>query len=299
MLSRADLAEMNAFLCIANRGSFRLAAQDLGLTTSALSHTLRRLEARLDVRLINRTTRSVALTAAGRELALALSKGLGVIEEGVAALDGHRHAPVGRLRLTVPRDAARLVVGPALPAFVRRFPQVHVDMVVDDRPVDMVGEGFDAGIRYGGRVPQDMVAVPLTGPLRWIVVGSPAYLRKWGTPATPDDLYQHSCIQMRLGDSSNYPWELGDDDALLRMDVPGPVRVNETEAAVDAALRGIGLAYCLEMRVRAELQDGRLQQVLPAWSSMGEPFTLYHPHRRLAPPGLRPLIDTIRALALP
>lgn len=299
MLSRADLAEMNAFLCIANRGSFRQAAQDLGVTTSALSHTLRRLETRLEVRLINRTTRSVALTAAGRELALALSKGLGVIEDGVAALDDHRQAPVGRLRLTVPRDAARLVVGPALPEFVRRYPQVHLDLVVDDRPVDMVAEGFDAGIRYGGRVPKDMVAMPLTGPLRWVVVGSPAYLRKWGTPTTPEDLYQHSCIQMRVGDSSNYPWELGDGEALVRMDVPGPVRVNETEAAVDGALRGIGLAYCLQLRVREELHSGRLLQVLPDWSSMGEPFTVYYTNRRLTPPGLRPLIDTIRSLALP
>lgn len=299
MLSRADLADMNAFLCIANRASFRLAAQDLGVTTSALSHTLKRLEERLEVRLMNRTSRSVALTAAGRDLAMSLSKGLGVIEDGVAALDGHRQSPVGRLRLTVPRDAARLVVGPALPTFVQKFPQVHLDVIVDDRPFDMVAEGFDAGIRYGGRVPKDMVAMPLTGPLKWVIVGSPAYLRKWGTPSKPEDLYQHSCIQMRVGDNSNYAWELGDGQALIRMDVPGPVRVNETEAAVDAALRGIGLAYCLELRVRQELQEGKLVHVLPQWSSMGEPFTVYYTSRHLTPVGLRPLIDTIRALELP
>lgn len=292
--SRSDLADLNVFLTIARRGSFRQAAIELGLTTSALSHTMKKLEDRLEVRLLNRTSRSVALTPAGNELARALTDGLDTISNGLNALDAYRREPVGRLRLNLPRDAARLIVVPALEEFIRQFPQVHLDLVVDDRPVDVVAEGFDAGIRYGPTVPKDMVAVALTGPLRWVVVGSPAYLDAKSRPSTPRDLYSHSCIQMRIGDNSTYAWELGNEPNIVRVDGPGPIRVNETEAAVEAALRGVGLAYCLEMRVAAELKAGTLELVLPNWTSMGEPFCMYYPSRRQSPPGLRQLVDIVR-----
>ncbi|MEX1827250.1 LysR family transcriptional regulator [Luteibacter sp. CQ10] len=294
MLSRSELADLNVFLAIARRGSFRAAAIDLSLTTSALSHTMRKLEDRLEVRLLNRTSRSVSLTAAGRELAEALSHGLDAIAEGLNALEAHRGAPVGSLRINAPRDAARLLIAPMVVDFVRRYPQIHIDLIVDDRPIDIVAEGFDAGIRYAGSVPRDMVAVPLTPPLRWIVVGSPEYLGRHTPPRHPDDLYKHMCIQMRVGDNSTYPWELGDGPSMARVDVPGVMRVNETEATIVAAMRGVGLAYCLEMRVREELARGQLLQVMPDWSSMGDPFCMYYPSRRRSPPGLTQLADMVR-----
>lgn len=292
--SRSDLADLNVFLTIARRGSFRQAATELGLTASALSHTMKKLEERLEVRLLNRTSRSVSLTPAGTDLAEALSQGLETISNGLSALDGYRKHAVGRLRLNVPHDAARLLVSPVLREFFEAFPQVHIDLAVEDRLIDVVAEGFEAGIRFGASTPKDMIAVPLTPPLRWVVVASPDYLARHGRPTRPEDLYHHSCVQMRLGDQSAYAWELGDGEAMVRIDCPGSIRVNDSQASLDAALDGIGLAYCLEWRVRDHLASGRLELVMPEWSSMGPPFVMYYPSRRQSPPGLKQLVELIR-----
>ncbi|WGF87080.1 LysR family transcriptional regulator [Marinivivus vitaminiproducens] len=294
MVARSDLAELSVFLAIVRQGSFARAAIELGVTTSALSHAMRKLETRFGVRLLNRTSRAVVPTHAGRELALRLSEGFQTISDALSALDVHRDAPVGRLRLNVPKDAQRLLIGPVLPDFVRRYPQVHLDVTVDDRPVDIVAQGFDAGIRYGGAVPRDMIAVPLTPPLRWVVIGAPAYLERRGRPRTPEELHLHACVQMRIGDNSAFAWELGDGDAMVRVDVPGPFCVNETDGAVDAAMRGVGLAYCLEWRVADEIRAGALEVVMADWSSIGPPLALYYPSRRQTPPGLRQLTDLVR-----
>ncbi|HGM5579255.1 TPA: LysR family transcriptional regulator [Pseudomonas putida] len=292
---RSDLADLNVFFTIARRGSFVDAANELGLTASALSHTMKKLEDRLEVRLLNRTNRSLALTAAGSDLMQSLAQGFEAIGHGLNALEDHRKAPVGRLRLNIPHDAGRLLILPVLDQFLSRFPQVHLDLVMDDRMLDIVAEGFDAGIRFGATVPQDMIAIPLTGTLRWVVVGAPAYLDKHGRPTSPAELMQHRCIQMRIGDDSVYPWELGDGERQVRIEGPGPLRLNASDMAIGTAVAGLGLAYCLEMRVREELRSGALEVVMPQWASSDEPLVMYYPSRRQTPPALRQLIELIRA----
>ncbi|GAB3372822.1 LysR family transcriptional regulator [Azotobacter armeniacus] len=296
--TRADLADLNVFMTIVRRRSFRQSALELGVTTSALSHSMKNLELRLGVKLLNRTSRSVVPTLAGSALAERLEQGFQTIAEALAELDVHRDAPVGRLRLNVPRDASHLLLGPVLPGFFARYPDLQLEVAVEDRMIDIVADGFDAGIRYGGTVPRDMIAMPLTGELRWIVVASPDYLHRHGRPQVPEDLLRHQCMRMRLGDNSPYKWELGDGPEAIHLDVPGPLGANETDTLVEAALNGLGLAYCLELRVAGELRSGRLEMVLPDWSSMGPPFCMYYPSRRQSQPGLRQLIESIRALGL-
>src|SRR5262249_20797965 len=158
-------------------------------------------------------------------------------------------------------------------------PEMHLDVTVDDRLVDIVAQGFDAGIRYGDRVPQDMVGVALTKSLQWVVVGAPALIARAGRPREPKDLLGLPCVEMRVGDNSDFPWELGNGAAMVRVDVRGPLTANETEHAVDAAMRGIGFAYCLERRVKAEIESGALEIMMPEWASEGPPFTIYYPSR--------------------
>lgn len=291
---RAMLADLNIFLTIVRHRSMARAAIELGVTTSALSHRLRKLESELNVRLLNRTSRSITPTEAGAALAVQLGAGFQTISDALSSLERHRQFPMGRLRLNVLRDAARLVLGPVLPRYLGEFPEMHLDVTVDDHLVDIVAQGFDAGIRYGDRVPQDMVGVALTKPLQWVVVGAPELIARTGRPEEPKDILQMPCVQMRVGDNSNFPWELGNGASLVRVDVRGPLTANETEHAVDAAIRGVGFAYCLERRVRAEISSRALEIVMPEWASDGPPFTIYYPSRRQTPPGLRQLIDTIR-----
>lgn len=296
--TRAELADLNVFMTIVRRRSFRQSALELGVTTSALSHSMKNLESRLGVKLLNRTSRSVVPTLAGSALAERLEQGFQTIAEALAELDVHRDAPVGRLRLNVPRDASRLLLGPVLPGFFARYPDIQLEVAVEDRMVDIVADGFDAGIRYGGTVPRDMIAMPLTGELRWIVVASPDYLSRHGRPQVPEDLLHHQCMRMRLGDNSPYKWELGNGPQAIHLDVPGSLGANETDILLQATLNGLGLVYCLELRVAEELRSGRLEMVLPEWSSMGPPFCMYYPSRRQPQPGLRQLIESIRALGL-
>ncbi|CAG2134454.1 HTH-type transcriptional regulator PgrR [Cupriavidus yeoncheonensis] len=292
--TRTELADLNVFVTICRRRSFRQAAVELGVSTSALSHAMRNLEARLGVKLLNRTSRSVVPTAAGSALAEQLDQGFETIGAAIDQLDRYRTSPVGRLRINVPRDASRLLIGPVLPAFIAAYPEIQLDITVDDRLIDIIADGYDAGIRYGDTVAGDMIAVPLTPPLRWVVVGAPAYLARNGRPAQPADLMRHACIRIRIGDNSLYRWELGNGRRALELDVPGPVSANETDTAVDAALNGVGLAYCLERRVADDIAAGRLEVVLPKWAVAGPPMVMYYPSRRQTLPGLRQLIDMIR-----
>ena len=291
---RALLADLYVFVTIVRRKSMRQAAIELGVTTSALSHRLRKLESDLGVRLLNRTSRSITPTEAGVALASQLEIGFQVIGDSLSVLERHRDFPTGRLRLNALRDAARLILGPVLTRYTMEFPDMHLDVTVDDHLVDIVAQGFDAGIRYGDRVPQDMIGVALSAPLQWVVVGSPDLIRRVGRPETPDDLLRMPCVEMRVGDNSQYQWELGNGSSMMRVDVRGPISANETEHAVDAALRGIGFAYCLERRVRQEIEGGELEIALPEWASEGPPFMIYYPSRRQVPPGLRQLIEIIR-----
>lgn len=292
--TRSELADLNVFMTIVRRRSFRHAAHELGVSTSALSHSMRNLETRLGVKLLNRTSRSVVPTAAGQALADKLGTGFQSIREALSELDVYRAAPAGRLSLNVPRDAARLLLRPVLKRFCQSYPDIQLEITVEDRLLDIVADGFDAGIRYGSTVPQDMVAVPLTEELRWIVVAAPEYLARHGTPQHPADLLRHRCIRMRLGDNTHYKWELGNGVDAVHVDVPGPLSTNETDATVAAAVDGVGLAYCLEVRVADELRNGTLRAVLPEWASLGPPLCLYYPSRHQAQPGLRQLADMIR-----
>lgn len=292
--SRHDLADLSAFAAICRRGSFRLAATELGVSTSALSHALRNLEDRLGVKLLNRTTRSVAPTEAGSRLAAQLDQSFGEIGEALSELDRYRSAPLGGLRINVPRDASRLLLSPVLARYLEDCPGVKIEVVVDNNMVDIVKAGFDAGIRFGDTVPQDMVCTPLTPPLRWVVVGAPAYLGRHGTPKTPEDLPRHACIRLRLGDQTLYRWELGQPPHAHAIDVPGALIVNETDMALDAALDGIGLAYCLERYAEPHLRAGRLRRVLDDWAPAGAPLVMYYPSRRQLAPALSRLIEAIR-----
>lgn len=220
--TRSELADLNVFMTIVRRRSFRHSAQELGVSTSALSHSMRNLEARLGVKLLNRTSRSVVPTDAGSALAAKLEDGFQVIGEALGELDAYRTSPVGRLRLNVPRDASRLLLGPVLRRFTEAYPDLQLELSVEDRMVDIVADGYDAGIRYGGTVPQDMVAVPLTGELRWVVAASPDYLARHGVPQRPDDLLRHACIRMRLGDNSFYNGNWATASGWSRSTCPAP-----------------------------------------------------------------------------
>lgn len=291
---RSELPELLIFLTIARRRSFAQAATELGVSTSALSHAMQKLEDRLGVRLLHRTNRSVAPTVVGERLAERLDQGFQSINDALGELESFRDNPAGELRINMPRDAGRLLLGPILAEFSAAFPNVQLIVAAEDRPVDIIAEGFDLGIRYGGAIPEDMVAIALTAPLRWVVIGSPTYFTRRGRPEEPADLLRHDCIKLRLGDNSLFKWELGDGKAMVRLDVQGPLSANDTETTVDAVRRGVGLGYVLERRAQQEVESGGVEIVLPQWASTGPAFYAYYPSRKQTEPGLRQLIAMIR-----
>ena len=294
-LQRTDLADLNTFLTIVRRGSFTAAAIELGLTASAVSHAMRRLESRLGAKVLNRTSRAVSPTDLGQKLARRLEDGFDLIGAAIEDLEAPGSGRFGELKLNVFRDAAHLLITPSLPEFAKQCPDVRLTIVVDDRPIDIVAEGYDAGMRYGDHVPEDMIAVPLTGPQRWVVAGSPAYLEEQGVPATPSDLQRHKCVQLLLGDNTAFRWELGTGAEEQRLRVPGLITINDTATTISAARDGLGLAYLLRARIESELEDGSLQQVLEDFAAEGAPFYMYYSSRRHNHPALRTLINIIRA----
>lgn len=294
-LQRNELADLNVFLLICRRKSFRLAALELGVTTSAISHTLRSLEARLGVRLLNRTSRAVVPTDAGAAFLRHLETGFAQIELALNDLHLYRESPSGRLRLNIPRDAGQLLFRPILARFMATYPELSLEITVDNNLVDIIGSGYDAGIRYGASVPKDMIAMPLTPKLRWIVVASPDYLRDAPPLQHPDDLRNHRCIRMRLGNGTLYKWPLAQGKVTYEVDVPGTLTLNESDMIIDAVAGGYGLGYCPERYVQVQLASGQLVRVLTDWCSEDEPLVMYYPDRRQLHPGLRRLIEMIRA----
>ncbi|UXY08807.1 LysR family transcriptional regulator [Kosakonia sp. ML.JS2a] len=293
-LSRSDLADLNAFRTVERLRSFTQAAVELGITTSALSHAVRNLENRLGIRLLNRTSRTVSPTEAGAALAERLNIGFAEISHALDDINTFRDSPVGRIRLNVLNDGARLVLAPHLPVFLKRYPDVQVDITIDDRMVDIVAAGFDAGIRYGGTVPEDFVAVKLGRDLKWVAVASPRYLYHRQTPVLPEDLLAHSCIQIRTGAGVIYKWEFRKGDEYREIDVPGQVCVGDTVMGIELALADVGITYCPEARVARYLQSGELREVLPEWSHIAPAMYLYYPGHRTVPAGLRELIAVLR-----
>jgi DNA-binding transcriptional LysR family regulator len=295
-ISRTDLADFSYFLVIARHRSFRRAGLELGVSASALSHSLKGLETRLGVRLLNRTNRSVTLTAAGEELIAKIGAPFDAIGSAVEGLNRYRAEPIGRIRLNVLEHAATLLLGPVLPTFVERYPDIQLDVAVSNHLVDVIAEGADAGIRYGGTVPEDMIAQRLSGDIRWVVVGSAAYLEKHGAPRHPRDLLEHSCLRIRLGDDTIYHWEFEKDGEELAIDAPGAITFDETQFALSLVTRGAGLAYLPEPSVSALVGTGELRIVLADWAPLGPGFHIYYSGRRQLPTALRLLVELIREI---
>ena len=294
MLNRNQLSDLTVFLLVVRLKSFRKAADQLDISASAVSHRMKALESRLGIRLLNRTSRSVAPTAAGVALAGRVSAGLDQISLGLEELQQQASGASGSIRINVLRDCIPLILNPVLPRFAEKYPNIELEVAADDQFLDVTAEGFDAGIRYAGTIPEDMVAVTLTPPLRWIAVASPGYFSRHGRPQAPADLAAHSCIRMRTGRGQLYHWEFERGDEAHEIDVPGTLVSGATELAVGAALGGVGIAYCLEEIARPHLASGRLEIALPGWASIGPPLAIYYSSRRQLPFGIQALIKTIR-----
>ena len=293
-MKRGELDDLAAFAAVARARSFTRAAAELGLSPSALSHAMRNLEQRLGVRLLARTTRSVAPTAAGERLLRSLGPALEEVARGLSALAEWRGAPSGRLRLTTFAYAARTVLAPRLPTFLHDHPDVAVEITVDDRLTDLVEQGFDAGIRFGETVDLDMVAVRVGPELRTVVVGTPDYFAHRPRPDAPADLEVHNCVNYRLvGGGGLLPWEFARDGREVRFRAGGQLIVNDEVLAGATIRAGAGLGYMLEHDVAAEITDGRLIQVLDDWCPPFPGCHLYYPSRQVTP-ALRALIDALR-----
>lgn len=290
----ASLDALAAFTKVAQHRSFSAAARELGVTASALSHSLAQLEASLQLRLLHRTTRSVTPTEAGQILLERLAPALGDMRQAVQEARSMGSTPTGTLRLNVPRQAARIVLAPILAAFHERCPKVELEIVTDDRLVDIVRDGFDAGIRFGERLAGDMVALPLKPVPRFIVVGTPQYLDRMGRPKLPHDLESHTCINRRFSGGTVYHWEFDKKGRKMEVQVQGPLMLDDDVMIVRAALAGVGLAYVYDDMVAQEIASGELECVLADWCPPTEGFFLYYPTRRHLPPALKILIELLR-----
>jgi DNA-binding transcriptional LysR family regulator len=290
-----DFAELRAFAAVVERASFVRAAASLGMTPSALSQTIRQLETRLGVRLLNRTTRSVAPTAAGQRLHARLAPTVQEMEAAVAEAVAASGRAMGPLRINAPRLAVVRLIAPRLARFHRAWPEVTLDLVVDEGLSDIVAGRFDAGIRFGARLEKDMIAVRLTPDIEMMAVASPDYLAQRGRPQVPADLHRHSCINFRFpGDGTIYRWQLEKDGKTLEMAVEGALTANDPDLLVDAALQGLGIAYVADQRLRPLIREGRLKRVLADWSRPFPGLFLYYSNRHHPPPALRAFIDCLR-----
>jgi DNA-binding transcriptional LysR family regulator len=294
-MTRPNLNDLAAFATIARTRSFTDAAAELGVSPSALSHAMRGLEERLGLRLLARTTRSVAPTEAGTALLDRLAPALAQIDAGVEALSDWRDAPAGTVRLTTFHWIASTLLARRLPSFLARHPGITVEVNVDDGLRDIVAMGFDAGIRLGESVERDMIAVRIGPPLRTVVVATPGYWAAHGRPDHPRDLLSHPCITYRnLGSGTLMPWEFEKDGRALRLQVRGPLVCNSSDLAVAAVRAGCGVGWTMEEDVMDNIAGGQLQQVLDDWSQPYPGAFLYHPSRRQIPPPLQTLIADLR-----
>ena len=290
-----NLSDLAAFAAVAARLNFRRAAVDRGVSPSALSHSIRGLEERLGVRLLNRTTRSVTLTEAGAQLVAQVRNAFDDIDAALESINRFRDSPAGVLRLNVPR-AAVLLLTPIITAFVQQYPDVKLEIVTDDALVDIVAAGFDAGIRFGEHLAQDMIAVRIGEEQRFAAVGAPAYFARRGTPTTPHDLQRHSCIRQRFPSGAIFRWEFEKDGAPLDVDVQGQLTLDDAGLMLRCATAGAGIPFVFEKEAESLLQDGRLSRVLEDWCPRFPGMFLYHPMRRQMPAALRAFIDVSRSM---
>jgi DNA-binding transcriptional LysR family regulator len=295
-MKRCNLADLTAFVAVADHLSFRMAASRLGVTPSALSHSMRQLEDRLGIRLLNRTTRSVSLTDAGLRLLDRLRPAIEQIADALEDLNQERSRPFGRLRIYAHHMAAAAVIAPVWGRFLSTYPEVHLELQLSETPIDIVAKGFDAGIGPQDRAAADMIAVRVTGPMKVAVVGAPSYFAKQSRPRTPDDLARHCCVQYRRDtDGDVFAWPFERNGKSQKISADGRVMVNDTDLAVRAAVDGLGLAYTIEALAEPFLRSGQLVRVLEDWSPSFEGLFLYYPGHRQVPAALRALIDMIRA----
>ncbi|WP_176081537.1 LysR family transcriptional regulator [Paraburkholderia tropica] len=295
-MKTSGLGELEAVLAVARHRSFRAAANELDVSTSALSHAVAALEARIGVRLFNRTTRSVALSEAGAQFVDSVTPALSTIREAIEQAGSFRDTPSGTLRINTSLGAAKQVM-PVFVEFLRRYPEMKLDIVTEGRLVDIVVDGFDAGIRLADTVPQDMVAVPFGDRQRFTVVGSPAYFARNRKPRVPMDLRAHRCIRARMPSGTIYQWEFERRGESVRIDSEGAITLDDADLILRAARAGLGLAYLTEWNVAEDLAQGTLVRVLEGWLPPLDGLCLYYPSRRHAPAGLRALVETIREFA--
>lgn len=288
------MSELSAFAEVATLRSFRKAADVLELSPSTMSHLMRRLEQRMGVRLLHRTTRSVAPTQAGERLLARLRPALDEIRNVLGEIDDFRDEASGRVRINAPEQGVRLLLREVVPAFQKKHPKIELDLVTEGRLVDIVKEGFDAGVRLGGTIPRDMIAVRLGGQARAVVVASPKYLARHERPLTPDDLQSHACIRCRLPNGKLLAWEFEKRGQPLTIEAPGTLILNQEGLMIEAAIAGLGVAYVFESSVRDILKAQRLTSVLDDWCPGFPGAFVYYPGDRNVPSALRAFVDTVK-----
>lgn len=293
-MARPTLTDLTAFVAVTEHRSFRKAADMLGVSRSSLSHAIAALERNLGARLLHRTTRSVAPTEAGEHLLRRLTPVLRDLDQALDAVAEDGGHPSGTLRINGGEEAMRQLLRLVVPVFLRRYPHVSLDLITDGRLIDIVEQGFDAGLRLAEAVPQDMIAVPLSEDFRFLAVAAPAYLAKAGQPLTPEDLRQHQCIRQRLPSGKLYRWEFERHGQEIAIDVSGAMTLNHTMLMIEAAADGLGIAYVPETAARPWLEAGRLTALLEDWSPAVGGLRLYYSSHRHVPASLRAFIDVMK-----
>jgi DNA-binding transcriptional LysR family regulator len=292
---RENFNDVIAFLAVARERSFTKAAAQLGVSQSALSHTIRALEERLGLRLLSRTTRSVAATEAGERLLQSVGPRFDEIDAELSALSALREKPAGTIRITAGEHAAQAILWPTLAKLLPRYPDIKVELIIDYGFTDIVAERYDAGVRIGEQVAKDMIAVRIGPDFRMVVVGAPAYIERRGRPKQPQDLTTHDCINIRLPTRGGiYVWEFEKRSRPLKVRVDGQLVFNSIGLRMNAVLAGLGLAYLPEDQVARELASGRLIQVLDDWCTPFPGYHLYYPSRRQVAPAFAVLVDALR-----
>ena len=290
-----DLSELAAFDAVARHRSFRRASEERGVTASAISHAVSNLEARVGLRLLNRTTRSVSLTDAGAMLMAQLSPAFADIGSALDALNQFRDTPFGKVRINAPNSVAPFVLGPVIGRLLDQNPNLELEIVATDRLVDIVDEGFDAGIRLGENLHDGMTAVKINPRIRFAAVGSPAYFARRPAPLSPADLATHVCVCNMYPSGTRYPWSFSGDGKDIDVQPTGPLALHDHELMIEAALSGVALAYVWEDRARPYIESGRLVECLKPWCAPGEWLYLYYPTRKYISAALRAVIDALRA----
>ncbi|MFK3691786.1 LysR family transcriptional regulator [Agrobacterium tumefaciens] len=293
-MTRSVLVDIDAVLAIARLGSFRGAALELGMSTTALSNAIAKLEQRLGIRLFNRTTRSVSLTDAGRAFVERVGPAMIDIHDAMTAAQSLQEIPTGTLRINAFASAAREVMAPLIISFLQRYPQVHIDLVTEGRLVDIVAGGFDLGLRPADLVPSDMIAIPLGLKRSNAVVASPAFLSTHGRPTVPNDLYRFRCIRARLPNQALFRWKFEKDGNQVQIDVKGSITLDEPSLVRIAAQNGVGIGYVMEPDVRDDIAAGRLVRVLEDWTPPLAPLALYYPGRKNPPAAFTAFIKAAR-----